>query len=137
MRNFSVSPISILKSDRIDIIAKYLYARDYYKFQGKISKSVYNLYIEHIRTLNNFVESDGRKFGTAQFIESFNQILSSISLIGFSDELSVVPVGPGGDILDGAHRTAACLALGIPIPLLRFLLISRKKINSVKPFKKP
>lgn len=107
----------LLTSDRIDILAKYLYA----KFRVEKNKSSFakELYLEHIRVFNNFIESDDTgKIGEDDFLNSFDELIDSIYLDGFRED-SVIPINQNNLILDGAHRSALAV-------------LKKEKVNTVQ-----
>jgi hypothetical protein len=103
-----VYPKLLLNCNRFDLMAKYVYA----KFQefGIDSDWGLRLYGEHIRAFNNFQEpGSAEKTGKDEFIAVFHDILDSIKNGGFDEDTSIVPVTDENLILDGSHRTVACL----------------------------
>jgi len=122
----SISPNELLTSDRIDVVAKYLYAKDFLTHKGIVSKWNEQLYLEHIKAFNNFVEGDGSKVSSKDFLDSFKLVLNSIKENGFNFQISSVPISSDGIILDGAHRLAACLVLDKPISVIQENSTGRK-----------
>ncbi len=109
----SISALDLLSARRLDLIPKYIYAK--YKLMGVASDFPNKIYCDHIKAFNNFVENDEElKVGESDFLEKYNTLLDSIKSDGFSD-LYPVPINYSGDVLDGAHRVAACLALSEPV----------------------
>lgn len=103
-----VDPTYLLKAERYDVFAKYLYA----KWREKKIQSDWHerLYLNHIEVFNGCFESDGsRKCGGNSFLKSYNALLDSIKERGFSPEISRVPISRDAVIIDGAHRLAASL----------------------------
>lgn len=119
-----VGAASLLCSARLDIVAKYVYARAY--FDSTNPEYARAIYLAHIMAFNGLVEADGSgKIGEAGFVDSFNSLLSSMASNGFSDG-SVVPLSRDGVPLDGAHRIAAAMALRVPVNTVRLDLDSPK-----------
>jgi len=94
---------------RFDVIIKYLYAKAYRC--GYDLKFATNAYREHLKAWGGFVENDlTGKDSFEKYLIAFNQLLDSVAADGFDREKSYLPVGEGGIVIDGAHRSAACLA---------------------------
>lgn len=102
----------MLNQKRFDLIFKYLYAK---------KPNAYNryAYIEHLRTLNGFHEqnpSDGPKESPEDFLNAYDALIQSFKNGGYDASRDAIPIGPNGDIQDGAHRLSACAALGLSVP---------------------
>ena len=104
----------LLHQKRFDLMFKYLYAKNptaYHRW----------MYVEHIRAFNGFHEmnpSDGiPKESEEDFVSSFDALISSLKKYEYSAESAPIPVGPSGEIQDGAHRLAICAALGLSVRL--------------------
>ena len=111
-----VDPAQLLTSRRFDVIAKYLYVKNY--VNRGLSDHWKDLYLEHIKVFNGYVESDGSgKVGPDGFIDSFNSLIESIRDNGLSGEC-IIPRGESGDILDGAHRLACALYFGLKVDVV-------------------
>ena len=94
--------------NRIDVIIKHIYAK-HLSFNTD-STWAKNIYINHIKAFNGFIEDDGsKKLGKEQFLETYNKVLTSIKSKGFDKALEAIPIGNNGTIINGAHRLAACL----------------------------
>jgi hypothetical protein len=116
-------PKLLLSSNRFDLMAKYIYARF---LDSQIDSNWgLRLYCEHIRAFNNFQEPGSvEKMGQDVFIATFHSILKSIKENGFDEECSIIPVLDKNLILDGAHRTAACVLYNKEVACLPVNLIS-------------
>ena len=76
-------------------------------------------YIEHLRTFNGFHEmnpSDGPKESPEDFLNKFDALIQSLKKDGYEASKDAIPIGPNGDIQDGAHRLSVCAALGLSVP---------------------
>jgi hypothetical protein len=103
----SVNAINLLTYNRFDLLAKYLYV----KFKDKNIDSEFGkeIYLEHIKAFNGFVESDeSNKVGKDSFLKSFDNLIESLKKDGFAEN-SLIPLSSNSSILDGAHRTAASI----------------------------
>ena len=116
--------IDLLTSNRIDVIIKYLYVNSLLNGQGT---SFYKqLYLDHIKAFNGFVEADDtNKVGSDAFDNNIKDLLVSIKNKGF-DGKHFLPISSDNVPIDGAHRLAIALALGIKV--LAF------KINNAKSY---
>lgn len=104
-----INAADLLSPERFDIIAKYLFVK--YTIENIDCSFAKELYVEHIRVFNNFVENDNSlKVGKNAFIESFKNLIHSINSKGLHGD-SILPIGNGNIVLDGAHRLASALYL--------------------------
>jgi len=111
-----IDPLKLIKCQRFDLVAKYIYAINYQKNSTNSGGWFLEIYMRHIEVFNGFVEADeSNKYGADAFINSFNHLLNDIGKNGFNSEYSPVPIN-NGIIIDGAHRTTACLLHNKPIP---------------------
>ena len=107
-----IQPRDLIKPERFDICAKHIYAR-----LREHSPSVQwgrTVYEEHIKILNGAREHD-EKVGLSVFIEVYDAILDSVKNCGFDDSKDAIPVNDDNDIIDGSHRTTACLFYDVPL----------------------
>ena len=103
-----------LTNTRIDIVAKFLYAK--YRENGYNTNFALDLYERHLRVWNGFNEIDNEsKNSFEDFLVTFHQILDSIKSIGYDDTLDTVPVTDDGFLLNGSHRVASCLLYDKPV----------------------
>jgi len=71
-----------------------------------------DIYAEHLRVWNNFIEKEPYKNSLVTFIDSFDNLLDNVANMGFDTHISRLPVlkkDYGWKALNGAHRIAACL----------------------------
>lgn len=119
IRIFETQPINLISRYRYDVFIKYYYVQAY------ITKENYELakeiYLNHIKSFNNFIEPDGRKKGPQEFIENFNNLIDNIKSTGINK--TIVPVTKNGEIIDGAHRLAIALYLNLKIQFAVFNLL--------------
>lgn len=102
------------KNRRFDLIFKYLYLKNH-RNCCQLTNFYEELYCEHIRAFNNFKEhhpSDGiPKESRADFIQAFNRIYDDIREHGFDAKKSIAPIDTHFELVDAAHRVAACMCL--------------------------
>ncbi len=114
---FSRKSISLLNSKRLDIIAKYIYVKAF--ISGRNKYFALNLYLEHIRVFNGFVENDdSNKIGQDAFLNSFNELIKAIQSQGYMDD-SIIPLGIDNTVLDGGHRVATAIYFNFDVPTIR------------------
>lgn len=106
----------LLSVNRLDIIAKYQYLID----RDRIPEAARSNYLEHIRcmTKGSFYEAGSEKQGKDSFLSSFDALYESLRKNGYSEQEIPVPVDRNMQIVDGAHRVAACLALHLPVRII-------------------
>ncbi len=110
----------LLVGQRFDLPAKTIFAR--HRLLNINSRWAQEIYQAHLAAFSQgtFREGDGTKNSSADYIKAFELLLDSIKTNGFDPEKSLVPVGQGRVLIDGAHRVAACLALQKPITCLNY-----------------
>ncbi len=111
-----ISAMELLSPKRLDLMAKYLYAKFY--LQNIKSGWPIEQYRDHLRVFNNFKEHDhsGKK-SFEDFVEAFNEVIESIRVDKFSAEKSILPISREGVLIDGAHRLAAAIALNLKVDI--------------------
>jgi FkbM family methyltransferase len=108
------NPLSIVNSNRIDIIAKYIFAKSI--VENKNVDWAKEVYSEHLRAFNGFREGDySNKNSLEVYISEFNSLINSIKSKGFDPKISIVPLSENGVAIDGGHRVAASLVFNAPI----------------------
>ena len=116
--------IRIFKSNAINLISKYRYDVfvKYYYVQAYITKNNYSLakkiYLDNIKSFNNFREPDGRKKGPKDFVEKFNELIDDIKING--NKKTIIPITKNGEIIDGSHRLAISLYLKLDVEFAIF-----------------
>lgn len=117
-----INSVELLHPGRMDVMAKYLYARDLLNLpilHSGISSE--DIYLKHIlfRTGGAEPGDEARKGNLKDFKQQFAALLHSMKQSGF-DVNHPIPVSRRtGLILNGAHRLAAACALGIKqVPII-------------------
>jgi hypothetical protein len=107
MKHREIDPIELLTTNRFDVIIKYLYAKSY--LNNYKSNYYLDMYREHLRLWNNFIEYDNKnKRGFEFFKNTFENLIDDININGFNQNESVIPV-MNKNILNGSHRLASAL----------------------------
>lgn len=111
-------PLNILSPNRLDVMAKHLYARFFdKKYPMDWADKVYK---EHLRILTGFEEQDGSgKKGYKCFVECYQRLLLSIKQNGFEKDKGWLPITEKGDLVDGSHRLAASIYFHKKVPVLK------------------
>ncbi|HBK46239.1 MAG TPA: hypothetical protein DDZ67_07365 [Xanthomonadaceae bacterium] len=115
-----VAPETLWSPERLDIGAKLHFARLYLGLPLPADVDAGDLYRRHIlkRTAAREPDASG-KSSIGDYETSFAVLIESIRDHGFH-EYAAVPVDGAGRILNGAHRVAAAIALGLKsIPVVR------------------
>lgn len=123
-----MSPQALIDEERLDVIVRYLYANEI--INGEEDGSAKDLYEKMFMTLNRATEptdhflfryfSDySSKQGIDEFKKSFRDLIFSMKDEGFRREC-FIPLDRNGRMMNGSHRCAAALALGIDVWAKRY-----------------
>lgn len=134
-RAVEMNPHTLIDEKRMDIVVRYIYAKAFLENKGM--DRVKKLYRKLIYAVNRGEEpltnsshayfSDyTQKKGLEEFEKSFQELLISMKEKGFQKEY-FIPLGADGKLLNGAHRLAAALALGINVWTVKFELLQGNK----------
>lgn len=110
-----IAPPRLWTSQRMDIAVKLLYARHYLgQLDDPPGISIRELYRRHILLRTNGHEpGSATKNSVDEYERVFRRLIDDIRQHGFQPH-GAVPLYHDGRILNGAHRVAASIALGIP-----------------------
>ena len=106
--NNEVDPLLFLNSSRFDILAKYIYGLLFLK--GRETSYGEDIYHNHLKVWNDCQHGDGKK-GIEEYKNSFKDLLYSIRDGGFDSQKSKINTTPDYRLINGGHRTAACILL--------------------------
>lgn len=115
---------NLITPKRFDLMSKYLYIK--YGYLKKINFFI-NLYIQHIKTFNNFWEYPGTKQTKEDFISSFNNLIEKIKNNGF-DSKYPIEVGNNNILINGSHRLIICYFYNVNF------VINKKKQNGCETY---
>jgi len=119
IRIFETIPINLVSQYRYDVFVKYYYVQAY------VTKSNLDLaqrvYLNHIKSFNNFQEPDRRKNNPNDFIKNFNNLIENVKKDGINK--TIIPITKNGEIIDGAHRLSIALYLNLKIYFAIFDLL--------------
>ena len=113
-----VNPVSLLTQDRLDIIPRIRIAKAI--VNGRVSVNFddyfsrqYLTYFGHLSGKSKIVDESGT-YSVNDRLQSFIETVASIREQGFREDISSITVDPVDQnfLLNGAHRLAACIALG-------------------------
>ena len=119
IRIFETMPINLISKYRYDVFIKYYYVQAY--IINKKYDLAKEIYLNHIKSFNNFIEPDGRKTDKKDFIQNFNNLIDNIKSEGI--DKTVIPITKNGEIIDGAHRLSIALYLNLKIQFAIFDLL--------------
>lgn len=124
----------LLVSNRLDLIAKYKYVE--MRDEGTEIPFIMDLYKKHIEAITCGSCSEwgnDNKNSLEKYIGTFDELIQSIKKSGVDSNISVIPVGVGDAILDGAHRVAIAAYYNLTIPIVRIENITA--VNDAEFFK--
>lgn len=105
--------LDVWTGSRLDIAVKLLYALDFLGKRQDDALRARSLYREHIQQRTSGREPGSHsKLSVEDYERSFQQLIRQMQTHGFHAH-AAIPVSATGRILNGAHRLAAALALGI------------------------
>ncbi len=118
-----ISPVKLIDADRLDVVVRYIYAGEI--LNGESDGNGKRLYENMFMTLNRAIEPTDHflfryfsdysgKSGLEAFEDSFRKLIMSIKKEGFRREC-FIPLDKNGRMMNGSHRCAAALALGIDV----------------------
>lgn len=109
-----MDPYLLIVPERFDLMAKYIYG---YLRDIKANTNWHKeLYKQHIMVFNGGVEHPGNiKTNVSHFFQHFDDTLDSIMVYGFDLNVSIIPVGSNGVIINGAHRLISCFLHNKPV----------------------
>lgn len=107
-------PQDLVTPKRLDIIVKVLYAKSYLGNLNRLErKRVEKLYAEHIFLRTRALEPYSIKGSITDYITFFDQTIESLRDEGFSEDEPIIVSSKNQLVLNGAHRLAASIALGV------------------------
>ena len=113
-----VSPFKFIRDDRLDIVIRYLYAKDIHEhIENQIHRDMYKKFIDRQwggqEPTENYISAYFSEYtvkrGVEAFDSAFADLVKSIEQDGF-DRKYFVPVDKKGRLINGAHRIAAAMA---------------------------
>lgn len=114
----NVDPVSLLTWERFDLASKLLFIEDI-KFNRIVNHEIYSEQI-NLLTLGSFKEpGDSSKNSLIKYQNTFRSIYSNMKKNGFNKNLTAIPISEQGSILNGAHRVACAIDLGINVKGIR------------------
>ena len=112
-----INPIRLFNYQRLDLIVKWLFAKDLLnkQYNDYQSNSHKDLYIRTILMRTMGIEpinihSDVVKNNANDYVSQFENLINSIKKVGYLKE-SPVPISSDNLLLGGSHRIAASMAL--------------------------
>lgn len=112
-------PVEVLKrSRRFDLVFKYALAKAWAAGTPEEIRKAEEAYLEMVRSRNGFYEGEPPRNAPEDFIGNFRETARSIRERGYDLSRPAIPVDGAGELLNGAHRLAACAAYGKPCPVV-------------------
>ena len=119
IRIFESNAINLISKYRYDVFIKYYYVKSFLTKNNYVLAK--NIYLNHIKSFNNFLEPDGKKSGPDAFIKKFDILINNIKENGI--DRTIIPITKNGEIIDGAHRLSVALYLKLKIKFAIFDLL--------------
>ena len=114
-----IDPKEVLKaSARFDLIYKVELAKAWADGDAAAIREAEEAYLEMVRARNGFYEDEPRRDTPKEFLESFRRTANSIRERGYDLSRPPIPVDERLELLNGAHRLAACIAYGKTCPFV-------------------
>lgn len=123
----SIPARTLLKAQRIDLMAKWIYIDTYEKHMDMCHAR--ELYIKHIAafTEGKYVEQGNKSKNSLQkYICEFERLIQEFRENEFNDNVSLIPVGKNDVLLDGAHRSVCAAYFNKNVTVIRFPQLERK-----------
>lgn len=118
--------LDLLNSHRFSVMAKYIYAKFYQKsINSNWGKELYYKHLQvwsgccgdgQILNLDGKIEARKEKNNITEYVNSFNSLIDSIVMGGFSENKSILFLGTEGRFLDGEHRVGIALYNNLKVP---------------------
>lgn len=118
---YEIDAAELLCSQRLDLAAKLAYIEA--KESGAELSFAKELYKGHIEAFSEgaYTEpGDPEKVSLDRFYAVMDELIESVKTNGFDAEKSLIPVGDGNVILDGAHRTACAIYFKKKVTVIYF-----------------
>ena len=102
-------PLTLITPNRLDVIIKYEYA---WARTNKIAPDgswFQEFYKEHIRSVNDFQESNNGKNNATDFLNTFDFLIFAFQHNLWDNSNDLIECSSDGSIRNGAHRLALCM----------------------------
>lgn len=114
-----IDPMEVFRaSARFDLVFKVALAKAWAGGDNKAIREAEEAYLEMVRARNGFYEDEPLRNTPEEFLESFRRTAASIREYGYDLDRPAIPVDERNELLNGAHRLAACIAYGRPCPVV-------------------
>ena len=115
----------VQRTRRFDLIYKIALVDAWHRGEESAIHLATEAYLEQIRAAVDFHEEDNGKNTPADYISAIRELYESVKSGGYRQDGPPVPLDENGDLAGGAHRTAVCYVLGLPVPAIK--IGSRRK----------
>ena len=104
--------IDLLTPNRLDIVARIPFAKAL--ISGSGTTWGLHVYSQYLQFMSKGQYGEDFKFSQADYIQEFCALVKSITINGFKEEFGFVPL-VNGEVINGAHRVATCIALNLRV----------------------
>lgn len=102
----------VRRSRRFDLIFRIELADAWNRGEAEAVREAEEAYLEMVRARNGFYEREPLRMSPEAFIGDFRRTFDSIRAHGFDAAKGSIPLDMSGELVNGAHRLAICVALG-------------------------
>ena len=107
-------PKKLVSAHRLDVFARTDFVRSRISGLGETwSRDLYKNFL-HVNGVDGSEKENNIKSTMSEYIRSFEKLIDSMHTEGFDDSLGCIPLSDYG-IVNGAHRLAVAIELGIPV----------------------
>lgn len=111
-----VDPNTLISASRLDVFARTEFVRARLSGLGEFwSRDLYRNFLK-ANDINGKELENGEKSTITDYFRAFERLIDSMQQVGFDESKSCVPVSSKG-IVNGAHRLAIAISIGIPIAI--------------------
>lgn len=111
-----MKPFQLITPSRLDVFARTAFARAIVSgAPEKFGRDLYIDFLSHSSPREYFAEN-GHKVSLEDYIREFRKLIESMKSSGFDESLGKIPVS-AGSIVNGAHRLATALVLGLDVAI--------------------
>ncbi|MCR9111234.1 hypothetical protein [Marivita sp. XM-24bin2] len=101
--------------NRFDLGFKLLYLDGLRSTESEFARRIYSNHIKAFSLGDMSEPGNPKKLGVDRFLADFAEIFDNLRHSGFDTDISLLPLAHDGTPINGGHRTACAISLGIPI----------------------
>ncbi len=114
---YSIESNKLLTWNRLDLAFRIMFL-DLKNTNYQLAKDIYYEVIR-VQTGDKFIEYGNNKKEFDHFLLEFENTLTNIIKNGYDDSISIVPLADDGSVINGAHRTAIAIYLGLRVSCIK------------------